>query len=189
MRVRPLLLSLAITGTLALPASVQAQRRGEVMLFSQNGFRGQTFIVSGTRPTLPIPWTVRSVRVAPGEAWDLCTRTGFRAPCNRVAIDTASVSWRVASARPSQVVTLPEPVPPVGGGGGSLRGMSAEFFTQPSDGRGRVISCASGAAACAADSANRFCRSRGWTAASYHRQETVGGRNFLADVLCTRTGA
>ena len=66
-------------------------------------------------------------------------------------------------------------------GGGSLRGMSAEFFTQPSDARGRIVSCASGAAACAADSADRFCRSRGWTAASYHCQETVAGRNFLAD--------
>lgn len=187
MRLRPLPLSLAIAATLALPGSAQAQRRGEVMLFSQTGFRGQTFIVSGTRSTLPIPWTVRSVRVAPGEAWDLCTRTRFRTPCNRVAIDTAAVSWRVASARPSQVVTLPEPVPPAGGG--SLRGMSAEFFTQPSDASGRVVSCVSGAAACAADSANRFCRSRGWTGASYHRQETVAGRNFLADVLCTRTGA
>lgn len=44
------------------------------------------------------------------------------------------------------------------------------------------------AAACAAQSADRFCRIRGWTAARCHRQETVRGANFLADVLCTRTG-
>jgi hypothetical protein len=66
--------------------------------------------------------------------------------------------------------------------------MSAEFFRAPSSNGQRVISCPQGSAACAADSADRYCRERGWTASSYERQETVAGRNYLADVLCTRTG-
>jgi len=102
--------------------------------------------------------------------------------------DQGNVAWTVASARPARS----------GGGGGpggpgapgreqSLRGMSAQFFVQPSEGGRRVPSCASGAANCAAQAADRFCVSRGWTAASYERQETVAGRIYLTDVLCTRT--
>lgn len=67
--------------------------------------------------------------------------------------------------------------------GGSLRGMAAEFFPAPAERGGRVLSCVSGAAACAQDSARRFWGARGWPAVG---QETVGGRNYLADVLCTR---
>jgi hypothetical protein len=171
----------AAAASLSFSTPAPAQNRGEVVLFSQIGFRGQTFVITGERQTVRVPWTVRSARVARGEQWQLCSRTRFRAPCNQLSQSVADVRWTVASARPTAVM-LPEP-----GGGNSLRGMSAEFFPRPTDGRGRVISCASGAAACAADSARAFCRSRGWTGAAYHRQETVSGRNFLADVLCTRT--
>ncbi|WP_129791339.1 hypothetical protein [Sphingosinicella sp. CPCC 101087] len=180
MRKLTLALCAAAAGTCFLSTPVPAQNRGEVILFSQIGFRGQTFVISGERQTVRVPWAVRSARVASGEQWELCSRTRFRGPCNRLSRNVANVRWAVASARPTAIM-LPEP-----GGGESLRGMSAEFFPRPSDGRGRVISCASGAAACAADSARAFCRSRGWNGAGYHRQETVGGRNFLADLLCTR---
>lgn len=181
-------LAMAAGTVLLLAAPAPAQVAGEVILFSQTNHRGHSFLVRGTRNNLVIPWNVRSVRVWRGEAWDLCTRTNHRDPCHRVAQDLANVNWRIASARPSQVVTLPEPVPPGGGTGASLRGMSAEFFVAPQEFGRRVISCTSGAAACAAQSADRFCRSRGWTAATYHRQETVRGTNYLTDVLCTRTG-
>lgn len=178
-----------ILATLVLvSAPAASQQRGQILLYSETNFQGRMLPVSGTREAIGLSWTVRSVQVAPGEAWDLCQRTRFRSPCHRVAQNSPNVRWRVASARPSLAQTLPEPVPPVGGSQ-SLRGMSAEFFPAPSDGRGRVESCRAGTAACAQESANRFCRQRGWTAASYSRQETVGGTNFLADVLCTRTGA
>lgn len=181
----------AAGATFLLGSPAPAQVPGEVILFSQTNHRGHSFLVRGTRNNLVIPWAVRSVRVARGEAWDLCTRTNHRDPCHRVAESLANVNWRVASARPSRAVNLPAPVPPGGGGGqttATLRGMSAEFFVAPQEFGRRVVSCASGAAACAEQSADRFCRDRGWTAATYHRQETVRGTNYLTDVLCTRTG-
>ena len=92
----------------------------------------------------------------------------------------------VQSARPIQPPQPPRPPRPPAGGN-NLRGMASEFFPQPSDARGRIISCASGAAACAADSADRFCRSVGWRRAAFHMQETVNRQNFLADVLCSNT--
>ena len=187
-------LAIFATLTAALASPAAAQRRGEIFLFSQPDFRGQRQVVSGANEDVRLGWVPGSVRVAPGDVWELCGRTRYRSPCQRVAENMANVGWAVRSARPSRVVPLPEPLPvplpgpvPPPGGHQSLRGMSAEFFPAPSDRSGRIISCSSGGASCAAESANRFCRSRGWTASSFERQETVRGRNFLADVLCTRT--
>jgi hypothetical protein len=178
-------LGLTIAAGLLLVPGASAQRTGEITLYSNIGFSGRAYTVTGPRTNITLGWAVRSVRVRGGGAWDLCTRTSYRAPCNRVTQNIGNIRWTVASARPVETaVPLPTPAP----GGQSLRGMSAEFFVAPSDARGRVESCRAGTAACAAQSADRFCRSRGWTAASYERQQTVAGRNYLADVLCTRTG-
>src|SRR5690606_14943758 len=99
MRRLPLTLSLAAAAALASPSTAWAQRPGEVILFSQMGFRGQSFVISGQRDNLRVPWTVRSARVTRGDAWELCARTRFRSPCNRLATDVSNVAWRVASAR------------------------------------------------------------------------------------------
>ena len=167
-----------------MPASSLAQRQGEITFYSDIAFRGRTYVVTGPRENISIPFLVRSARVSPGDSWQVCTGRGYSGLCNRVSDNAGNVAWRVASARPEGGNRPGTGAPGVNQ---SLRGMSAEFFYQPtSDGR-RIESCASGAAACATESANRFCQARGWTASSYERQETVAGRNYLADVLCTRT--
>jgi hypothetical protein len=167
-----------------VPATASAQRRGELTLFSQPNFRGQSFTVTGPRENLGLQWTVRSLQVVRGETWELCARTAFRTPCRQFQQSAPSLNQTVASARPA-VVHMPEPAPP---NRQSLRGMNAEFFVAPTDNGARVISCAAGTAACARTSANRFCRSRGWGGASFEQQQTINRRNYLADVLCTRTG-
>lgn len=169
-----------------VPISASAQRRGEIQLFSETNFQGRTLTLNSARDNLGLPWQVRSVRVVRGEAWDLCTRTRFRSPCHRVAESMSNIRWIVSSARPSLAQTLPQVTPPAGAP--SLRGMSAEFFPAPADARGRVEACRPWSVGCEEADANRFCRQRGWTAASYSRQQTVNGINFLADVLCTQTG-
>lgn len=176
-------LSLAI---LAAPAGALAQPVGELTLFSDVGFRGQSRTVSEARNVLTVPFIVRSARIAGGRTnWEVCTRANFRGPCNTVSVDQGNVRWTVASARPAAPQVQP-PRPPAAGG--SLRGMAAEFFPAPADRGGRVASCVAGTAACAQDSARRFCTARGWGGAAHAAQETVGGRNYLADVLCTRSG-
>lgn len=180
---------MALVALLVLPVGAAAQRAGELTLFSEIGFRGQAYTVTGTRSNIFLFFTVRSARLAPGDAWEVCPNIGFRGECNVIRENQGNVAWRVGSVRPARAVTLPEPIPPTGPGpiGQSLRGMTAEFFPQPSTGGARVQSCSSGAAACASEEATRFCQSRGWTASSYERQETVAGRIYLADVLCTQT--
>lgn len=176
---------LALVTALALPVDASAQRAGQLTFYSQIAFRGQSHTVTGPRENAGVPFRVRSARSAPGERWEICTGAHYRGDCQVVSESQGNIAWTVNSVRPSRAATLPAPVGP--GREQSLRGMAAEFFPQPSDGARRVASCTSGAAACAAESADRFCRSRGWAAAAYQRQATVSGRNYLADVLCTRT--
>lgn len=180
---------IALATALLLPVSASAQRAGELTFFSDIAFRGQSFTVTGPRTNLRVPFPIRGARVRPGDSREICPSTQYRGNCQTISESVGNVALTVRSARPARATTLPAPLP-APGNQQSLRGMSAEFFPQPSDGNGRVLSCArgSGSASCAAQSADRFCQSRGWTASSYERQETVSGRNYLADVLCTRTG-
>ena len=166
-----------------------AQRPGEMTLFSNPSYSGSRYTVTGARENIALSWTVSSIQITPGARWETCTRTRYRGVCTTISSSVANVRRTVFSARPVSAVTLPAPLPPAGGAAGpSLRGISAEFFRTPSSNGNRVISCPSGASVCAAASADRFCRSRGWTASSYQTQETVGDRRYLADVLCTRWG-
>lgn len=169
---------------LAAPANVAAQPVGELTLYSDIGFKGQSRSVSEARNVFTVPFVVRSARINGRATWEVCSRANFRGPCNTVSVDQGNIRWTVASARPATPQVQP-PRPPAAGG--SLRGMAAEFFPAPAERGGRVVSCVSGAAACAGDSARRFCASHGWRGAAHFAQETVGGRNYLADVLCTRT--
>ena len=181
---------LALGVALVLPAASEAQRANQLVLYSDVNFRGRSVTVSGTQTLVNVPFTVRSARVAPREAWQACPLPAFQGSCNTFQENQNNVRWVVNSARPRQFqapTPLPQPVPPPGGGTApSLRGMSAEFFPQPSDRNGRVESCSQGTARCAQQSADRFCQSRGWTASAHETQETVNRRNLLADVLCTQ---
>ena len=66
--------------------------------------------------------------------------------------------------------------------------MAAEFFPAP-EYRGRRIDACNregGAAACVTRESDNFCRSIGYARARNGAAQTVGGRVYLADVLCTR---
>jgi hypothetical protein len=200
MPLHPTIGRILFVATLLLPATAGAQQRGELTLFSNPGYTGFRYTVTGPSLNVRLPWTARSAIVAPGDQWQLCTDAGYEGQCTILRDNTRNLGFFVASARPAGptalpnpipggVTTLPAPIPPDSGFfGPSLRGMTAEFFRAPASGGQRVASCPTGGADCAAQVADRFCRSRGWTASSYQRQETVAGRIYLADVLCTRTG-
>lgn len=155
----------------------------ELTLYSQIGFRGQSYTVTGPRTSIRIPFTARSARMTGGGTWEICTSTDYRGRCNTVSEDQGNVAWVVGSARPAGGAT---PLPPANQS--SLRGMASAYFPQPSDFRGRVLACnrSNATGACASQTADRFCVSQGWTTSKHELMETVGGRVYLADVLCTR---
>ena len=180
------LASISLAAFVSGPA--QSQAPGELTLYSGIGFRGQTYTMNGPRQFITIPFTVRSVRVAPGERWILCSSGRYDGRCNGVSSNVANVAWTVRSGRPAAGATpVPLPPAPIVSGGRSLRGMTAEFFLAPANAGGRIRACASGGADCAAQRAESFCQSQGWNHARYSRQQTVAGRIYLADVLCTRS--
>ena len=188
MRLRVLSVGLCLAlCVFAAPAA--AQRAGEMTFFSNPGYGGSRYTVTGPRENISLPWAVRSVLIAQGENWQVCSGNRYRGDCTVWTSSERNVRRIVASARPSTITTLPAPVLPGGGDAGqSLRGMSAEFFAAPLSGGRRVVGSRSGTPAQAAEAADRFCRSRGWTASSHESLQTVGGVHYLADVLCTRTG-
>lgn len=191
--------ALVMTAALSIAAAAWSQTdkmapigHGEATIYRDAGFQGPAVFVGEAKTNLALAWPVRSIRVRSG-TWELCARTRYRSPCFRVSADENDLRrvypllYAVQSMRPVGYSPPVQPEPPAGT---SLRGMSAEFFPAPGRNGIRVLSCTSGGATanCAARTADNYCKSLGWGGSASQTQETVYGRVYLADVLCTRTG-
>lgn len=165
----------------------------EAIIYRDAGFNGPAVNVSQEQPNMGLAWRVNSIRVTSGR-WELCERSNFRGTCRSYDGDNAMLGNILRGV----TVQSMRPVGLGGGGGGpevpgnnpSLRGMAAEFYPAPAQNGRRVLACTRGSASaqCAAQSADRFCETLGWTASAREGMETVSGRVYLADVLCSRTG-
>lgn len=189
---------IALTGLASVSASAQTDKmapigRGEATIYRDAYFSGPAVAVSEAKPNLGLAWPVRSIRVRSG-VWELCTRPNFRSPCIRISADEPNLaqsynfSGVLVSMRPVGSLPVAPAEPPVAQR--SLRGMAAEFFPAPVQRGGRVPACLTGGATanCAAISADRFCRSAGWTGARSQSLQTENRRVYLADVLCANSG-
>jgi hypothetical protein len=168
-------------------------RPPEATIYRDAGYRGPAVFIGEAKPNLGLAWPVNSIRVASGR-WELCEKTRFRGNCRTVERDTPMLNSILRG------LTI-QSIRPAGSGGGGwnpnppandqvARGNFAEFHTQPSTGGTRVLACTSGSstAACAARAADNWCRTIGWNGSAREHMETVGGREYLADVLCVRSG-
>jgi hypothetical protein len=185
--------AIAVVG-LAQPGLGQDDRmaRPEAIIYRDAGYNGPAVNVTQPQPNMGLAWRVNSIRVVNGR-WELCERTNFRGTCRSYDADNAMLGNILRG------VTV-QSMRPLGGSGGggpeapgnnpSLRGMAAEFYPAPAQNGRRVLACGQGSATanCAADTADRFCASLGWTASARESMETVNRRVYLADVLCSRTG-
>lgn len=191
--------ALVVTAALGIAAAAWSQTdkmapigQAEATIYRDANFQGPAVFVGEEKSNLGLAWSVRSIRVRSG-TWELCARTRYRSPCFRVSADENDLRrvypllYAVQSMRPVGYSPPVQPEPPAGT---SLRGMSAEFFPAPGRNGVRVLSCTSGSATanCAARTADSYCKSLGWGGSASQTQETVYGRVYLADVLCTRTG-
>lgn len=186
--------ALALTGSPTLsqtkPAPLPAGMP-EATIYRDAGYRGPAVAISYEQPNLGLTWRVNSIRVKSGR-WQLCEQSYYRGNCRTVERDTPLLGlpgrgMAVQSVREIGGGYVPAPI---GDGGPSLRGIAAQFYTQPSEYGQRVLACTTGSATsrCAAQTADRFCKNMGWTASANERLETVNRQVYLADVLCTRTG-
>lgn len=173
-----------------LGQGVQAQS-DSATIYRDPGFRGPAVAVDRANPNMRLNFQVFAIRID-GSPWELCPEPNFRGSCLTVRQSTSDLRRTFGWAGPLQSMR------PAGGGGSggggsggqSMRGMAAEFFPAPRRGNQRVEACPRGnaTAACAAENADRFCRSAGWNGASHQAIETANRRNYLADVLCVRSG-
>lgn len=185
----------ALAGVTAVSAQDDRMLRppetAEAIIYRDAGYKGPAVNVSRAEPDLDLSFRVNAIRVRSG-TWQVCERPDYRGTCRSFNRDTPLLAIRgmaVQSMRPE------------GGGGGSLpggeqgsnpnlRGMAAQFYPAPALRGYRVEACTTGSATanCAKRTAIEFCTSMGWRTSARQMMETVRGRAYLADVLCSNTG-
>lgn len=160
----------------------------EAIIYRDSGYQGPAVNVSEPQPNLGLAWNVKSIRVRSGR-WQLCERTNYRGDCRTVDRDSPMLGrpmrgMAVQSMRPLGYNPPGEP-----GNNPSLRGMASQFYPAPARGGYRVLACPSGnaTASCAERNAQAFCSAMGWRRSTRQMMETVRGRVYLADVVCTNS--
>ncbi len=166
-----------------LPTPASAQINDGISLFSRGHFKGTRNAIAEPAQ-FGSPLVVRSLVVAPGTQWELCSGNTYTG-CRQVSGSIASMVMTVRSARPVANILSASAARRSGGTGPgpSLRGMASEYFVTPG-GSGQRVVVQPATPESASRRAGEFCRSRGWKSSAYERLQPVGGQVYLADVLC-----
>jgi hypothetical protein len=161
----------------------------EATFYRDLNYSGPAVYVNEAKPSLQLNWPVNSIRIKSGR-WQLCERANFGGECRTYDRDTAMLYRPYAGRRVQSIRPIGWSPPGEPGGNPSLRGMAAQFYPAPAVNGYRALACryGSASAACAKQAADRFCVSMNWRASARQSMETVAGRIYLADVLCSHTG-
>ena len=94
----------------AIPHTVH----GEMTLFQEPNYNGDTWVLDGSSPTVHTDWNIRSVAVHPGDRWQICAKSRFRQPCiilDRSVGDATliGVEGQIGSARPAPAAAATAP--------------------------------------------------------------------------------
>jgi len=200
MTTKTMLIGAMLAGVMVAPGLAQPQPRvvipgegqGTLTLFERPNFGGAAVTFRSAEDNVRVPFVVRSIR-SEGD-WRLCPEVNLRGNCVLVRASYPDTVRELDLRAPVRSVA-----PRQGGGGGrpgnwsgpvtgaTLRGTTAQFWAIAEIARRPINACPdrSGSADCVARQADRFCDYAGWRRAANHAQVTIGGRNVLADVLCT----
>ena len=176
----------ALAALLPAQSHAQEQAPAELIMYSQGRYKGSNYSVAGASQSMRVPFTVKSVQIPEGQSWELCSGNTFSG-CREFTKSDPSMVFNVRSVRPvaPKITTVGQSVGSiVTGPNPSLRGMASEFFVAP-DTNGARIEVPAGTSEAMSVSARDFCRSRGWRYSVHARLQTLEGRTFLADVLCS----
>lgn len=184
-----ILMAGAAAFAVVLPGQGYAQTSGEMTLHGKGHFKGMQKVIAGPRQYLEPPFVVKSVTIPAGTQWELCSGNTYSG-CRQISQSVPTMVMTVRSARPVAGIlpsdaTTPgqSPGQPLRGTGQSLRGLASEYFVSPEAG-GIRVEVNPGTAEAMTRQAGEFCRTRGWRTSAHERLQTVGGRFYLADVLC-----
>lgn len=187
-------LATAIALAAAAPAVAQDRMAPNAQFFSGTNYTGRSLTVMRETPIFGATWAPRSVRMGGGSSWEVCEQRFFRGRCTVVTGSSSNLMTQlgvrgVGSVRQASGVPTPLPQPvPDRPGGQSLKGMAAEFFPAPEYSGRRIDACQreGGSAACITRESDAFCKSAGYVRSKNGAAQTVGGRIYLADVLCSK---
>lgn len=168
-----------------LAGSAASAQTSEAVMFSRALFKGAEITLNG--PTRSIDaFVVKSLRIPPNSIWELCTGNTFT-HCTRFSHSRDGMVMTVRSARPVAppiAASASAAIGSVKGSDVSLRGLASEFFVLPQENGNRIEVDGSGSRS-ASERAAGFCRAHGWHGSAYEREQAIGGREYLADVLCS----
>lgn len=170
------------------PAQGLAQASGEMTLHGKGHFKGMQKVIAGPRQYIEPPFVVKSVTIPAGTQWELCSGNTYSG-CRQISQSVPAMIMTVRSVRPvagilpSDATGVTASGEPLRGTGRSLRGLASEYFITPESGGNRV-EVTPGTAEMMTRQAGEFCRTRGWRTSAYERLQSVGGKFYLADVLC-----
>lgn len=97
---------------LALACVVAAPAAAEIAMFSQRNFQGARYALETESANMS--FSPRSVRVASGQAWQICPRPFFGGDCRTISQSDGNLnlprafSGIVRSARPAPKASMPE---------------------------------------------------------------------------------
>jgi hypothetical protein len=167
------------------PARGDAQTRVEMTLHNKGHFKGVGKVIAGPRQYIEPPFVVKSITVAPGTQWEVCSGNTYSG-CRQISQSVPSMVMTVRSVRPVAAILQSSATSPgqtLQGGGQTLRGLASEYFVGPAV-NGNRVEVTPGTAEAMTRQAGDFCRTRGWRTSAYERLQTAGGKFYLADVLC-----
>ena len=85
---------------------------GELVLFSDANFAGQSRTISGASPAVSTPFAIRSLSIRPGDRWQICAGRNFQAPCTTVTRPIANAGIIGVTGQIGSIRLIPDPNAP-----------------------------------------------------------------------------
>jgi hypothetical protein len=181
-----------VAAVLALAAQAAAPAP-QLSLFAERFYRGEAQVFTADQPRLATPLKPQSLKIS--GRWEICTDDDFEGRCIEIDRDYPveaglGESFTVRSLRqlvPGQGAG--KPTAGVQPGGTNMAGVASRYWPAPTYGNERILACPNNKANfnCAHDTAEDMCRRAGYRVVRYWQLQTVEGRVYLADILCTRS--
>jgi hypothetical protein len=74
--------SAALAAPPAAPVTSPSQAiAGEMILYEQTNYNGDSYSIDRDRPSVTTKWNIRSIAIHPGEKWQICVKPRYQGEC------------------------------------------------------------------------------------------------------------
>ena len=83
-------------------AAVAAQQAQEITFYSNEGYSGARYTVTGPRTILDLPFEPRSAALQGGGSWEICPARDYAGTCQQISENSRNLRvWAIRSIRPA----------------------------------------------------------------------------------------